>query len=117
MKTLKIGKAEGDDLIAPELIKYGGRKVIVELWKLFKQAWEEESIPEDWKHNIIVPIHKKGNSTECSNYRAICLAQVTLKIYTKILERKIRKVTENNMQEEQAAFRSQRQTQDHIFTI
>ena len=117
MKTLKIGKAEGDDQIAPELIKYGGRKVIVELWKLFKQAWEEESIPEDWKHNIIVPIHKKGNSTECSNYRAICLAQVTLKIYTKILERKIRKVTENNMQEEQAAFRSQRQTQDHIFTL
>ena len=47
MKTLKIGKAEGDDQIAPEFIKYGGRKVIEELWKLFKQAWEEESIPED----------------------------------------------------------------------
>ena len=117
IKATKTGKAEGYDQIAPEFIKYGGEEVVKRLTHIFQQAWEEGIIPGDWEQNLIIPIHKKGSSVECDNYRAICLAPVVLKIYTKILEKRIRKIVEPNMQDEQAAFRSNRQTQDHIYTI
>jgi hypothetical protein len=61
-------KAAGADDISPELIKYGGNKLIDDMTKLFRQAWEEKSVPEDWNINVIVPILKKGNSNDCNNY-------------------------------------------------
>jgi hypothetical protein len=85
--------------------------------KLFRQAWEEKSIPKDWNINVIVPIFKKGNSNDCNNYRAICLSLVVLKIYTRILEMRLREIIEPELEEEQGAYRPLRQTQDHIYSI
>jgi hypothetical protein len=96
--------AETDD-ISPELIKYGGNKLIDEMTKLFCQAWEEKSIPEDWNINVIVPIFKKGNSNDCNNYRAICLSLAVLKIYTRILEMRLWEIVEPELEEEQGAYR------------
>ena len=103
--------------IAPEYIKHSRNSFREELLKLIQQIWQGGQIPIDWTENIIVPIHKKGNTLDCNNYRAICLTSVGLKLYTRILEQKLRKYTEKTMQEEQAAFRAQRQTQDHICTL
>ena len=60
-------------------------------------------------------VHKKGSNKECDNYRAICLSSVVYKMYTNILERRLRKIIEGKLEEEQAGFRPGRQTQDHIF--
>jgi hypothetical protein len=103
--------------ISPELIKYGGNKLIVEVTKHFCQAWEEKSIPKDWNINVIVPIFKKGNSNYCSNYRAICLSPVVSKIYTRILEMRLQEIVEPELEEEQGAYRPLCQTQDHIYSI
>jgi len=51
----------GTDGIHPELIKYGGNKPLNRMYKLVRQIWEEERIPEEWKETIIVPIHKRGD--------------------------------------------------------
>lgn len=117
LRGTRNGKAPGEDGITPELIKYGGPITIKWLRKIFQQAWDSETIPQDWEKNIIIPIHKKGDSTNCDNYRAICLAQVTLKIYSKIVEKRLRTQIENKLEEEQAAFRPNRQTQDHIYSL
>ena len=87
------------------------------MWKLYQRIWKEETIPKDWEYNVVISLHKKGDTTNCDNYRAICLAPVALKIYTRILERKLRALVEDDLEEEQVACRPGRQTQDQIYVI
>ena len=54
-----------------ELIKAGGRKIRGAIHELIIAIWNKEELPEEWKDSVIVPIHKKGDKTECNNYRAI----------------------------------------------
>jgi hypothetical protein len=58
MRNLKNNKAAGNDGRHPELIKYGGNKLLNRIYELVRQIWEER-IPEEWKEAIIVPIYKK----------------------------------------------------------
>jgi len=57
IRNLKNNKAAGTDGIHPELIKYGGNKLLNRMYELVRQIWEEERIPEEWKETVIVPIH------------------------------------------------------------
>ena len=87
----KIGKAEGRDEITPKYIKYGGETLQTEILKLCNRIWQGEEIPQDWNENIIVPNYKKGNTLDCSNYKAICLSSTASKVYTRILVKKTKK--------------------------
>ena len=68
---LKRHKFPGIDQIPAELIKAGSRKICLEVHKLITSIWKKEKLPEKWKEPIIVPIHKKGDKTNCNNYRGI----------------------------------------------
>ena len=59
--------------IPAELIKAGGRTICCAIHKLIISTWNKEELPEEWKGSIIVPIHKKGDKTDCNNYRGISL--------------------------------------------
>jgi hypothetical protein len=53
--------------------------------KLIRSVWNKEELPDQWKESIIVPVHKKGDKTDCNNYRAInfiqnCIEYPTLKV-------------------------------------
>jgi hypothetical protein len=52
---------------------------------MYKFYWNKEELPEEWKESIIVPIYKKGNKADCSNYRGISLLSSTYKILSNIL--------------------------------
>jgi len=67
----------GIDKIPTELIKTGGRIIFFEIHKLITSIWKKETLPEEWKESIIVPIHKKGDKTDCNNYRGISLLRTT----------------------------------------
>jgi len=69
IRNLKNNKVAGTDGIHPELIKYGGNKLLNRMYELVRQIWEEKRIPEEWKETIIVPIHKRGYRDRCENYR------------------------------------------------
>jgi hypothetical protein len=56
-----------------ELIKAGGSKAYSEIHKLINSICHEEEFPKQWKESIIVLICKKGDKTDCSNYRGISL--------------------------------------------
>ena len=63
---LKSHKSPGIDQIPAELIKAGGRTICLEIHKLITSIWKKEKLPEEWKDLIIVPIHKKGDKTDCN---------------------------------------------------
>jgi len=68
---LKSHKSPGIDQIPAELIKEGSRTIYLEIHKLITSICKKEKLPEEWKESIIIPIHKKGDKTECNNYRGI----------------------------------------------
>lgn len=112
---LKLGKTPGRDGILPEFITCGVNEMIKSLQAYFKRYGKV--IPKDWEYNIIVPIHKKDSTTECGNYRPICLFQVAQKLYTTILESRLYALIEPKSEEDQAGFRPGRQIHDHIFAL
>jgi hypothetical protein len=48
--------------------------------KLINSIWNKEELPDQWKRSVIVPIHKKGDKTDCSNYRGISLLSTSYKM-------------------------------------
>jgi hypothetical protein len=65
---LKRHKSSGVDQIPAELIKAGEETLRSEIHKLIKLIWNKQELPHQWKESVVVPIHKKGHKTHCSNY-------------------------------------------------
>jgi len=80
-KKLKNNKAAGTDGTHPELIKYGGNKLLNRMYELVRQIWEEERIPEE---------HKRGDRDRCENYRGIALGNASYIILLNIILGKIK---------------------------
>ena len=72
---------------------------------------------DEWKKSIIVPIHKKGDKTDCNNYRGISLLPTTYKILSNILLSRLIPYAEEVIGDHQCEFRRNRSTIDHIFCI
>ena len=116
IRKVKVRKSPGADEIHPEMIKSQGREADKLLHAICQQAWRMKQVPDDWKRGIIVPIHKKGSTMDCSNYRGITMLSVPGKIYARILEARLREKVEDKIEEQQSGFRPGRSVQDHIFT-
>jgi hypothetical protein len=69
IEKLKRYKSLGIDQILAELIQSGGNTLRSEIHKLINCIWNNKESPEQWKESIIVPIYKKGDKTDCINYR------------------------------------------------
>lgn len=118
--TLNIGKlknrkAPGPDNISNEMIKSGGLELKGNLTALFTKILDTAQIPEDWKHTITIPLHKKGSRKDPNNYRGISLINSVAKLFTKIISTKI--TTNACINEEQQGFRANRSTIDAIFIL
>ena len=81
IEKLKSHKSPGSYQIPEEQIKAGCRTIRLEIHKLIISICKREKLPEEWKEPIIVPIHKKGDKTDCNNYRGISLCQPLTKFY------------------------------------
>ena len=68
---VKSHKSPDIDQIPAELIKAGGRTICLEIHKLITSIWKKDKKPEEWKESIIIPIHKKGDKTDCNKHRGI----------------------------------------------
>jgi hypothetical protein len=85
----KYESPRGDQILA-ELIQVGGEILCSEIHKLINSIRNEEYFPDQWKRSIIVPIYRKGDKTECSNYRGISLLSTSFKIVANILLSRLR---------------------------
>jgi sorting nexin-29 len=95
----------------------GGEEIKMALHNLVSKIWEEEVIPQEWKYGVINPIHKKGDTVLCENYRAITLLCTAYKILANVLYSRLRPYAEEIIGEYQGVFRSGRSTTDQIFTM
>ncbi len=118
IRKLKLGKARGPDGITVEMLKYGGEIVIDWMVWICNLAWEQSRVPEAWSKTIIVPLYKgKGKREECNNYSDISVLSVPGKIYGRILNERMMKITDKSVGAEQGGFRKGRECVDQIFAV
>ena len=85
IEKLKSNKLPGIDQVPAELIKAGCKTIRRYVHKLIISIWNKEEFPDEWKESTIVPIYKKGDKTDCSNYKGISLWPTMYKILSNIL--------------------------------
>ena len=117
IEKLKSHKSPGIDQNPAKLIKAGGRTICYEIHKLIVSIWNKEELPEQWQELIIVPMYKKGDETNCSNYGGISLLPTTYKILSNILLSRLTPYAEEIIGDYLCRFQCNRSTADHIFYI
>ena len=86
------------------------------LHSICQQIWKTQQRPQDWK-TFFIPISKKGNAKECSNYRTIALISHASKVMLKILQASLQQYVNREIPDVQAGFRKGRGTRDQIADI
>jgi len=115
IKSLKNGKAPGEDTITAELLK-ADLKFTTDIAKeLIDTIWSLEKVPCKWKRGLIIKIPKKGNLRECKNWRGVTLLPVVRKILGRIVIDCIHMGIDHRLCKEQAGFRSCKGTTEQIF--
>jgi hypothetical protein len=114
---LKRYKSPGADQIPSEMIRAGGETLGSEIHKPIKSIWNKEELSHQWKESIIVPIHKKGDKTDCSNYRGISLLSTSYRSLSNILLSRLTPYAEEIIGNHQCGFRRNRSMIDQIFSI
>ena len=87
------------------------------LHSICQQIWKTQQWPQDWKRSIFIPIPKKGNVKECSNYHTIAFISHTTKVMLNILQARLQQYMNHEIPDVQAGFRKGRGTRDQIANI
>ena len=87
------------------------------LHSICQQIWKTQQWPQDWKWSVFIPIPKKGNAKEYSNYRTIALISHASKLMLKILQARLQQYVNHELPDVQAGFRKGRGTRDQIANI
>jgi hypothetical protein len=114
---LKKYKLPASDQIHAELIQAGDEMLLSAIHKLFNSSWNKEELPDQWKESTIVPIHKKGDKTDCNNYHGISLLSTSYKMLSNILLLRLSQHVDEIIGDHQRGFGRNRSTTDKIFCI
>ena len=112
-----MNKASGGDGIPVELFQILKDAAAKVLHSIHQQIWKTEQWPQDWKRSVFVPIPKKDNAKECSNYRTIALVSHTSKVMLKRLQARLQQYMNQELPSVQTGFRKGRGTRDQIANI
>ncbi|KAL5157576.1 Craniofacial development protein 2 [Glycine soja] len=116
LKRMSNGKAVGPDNIPIEVWKTLGDRGLEWLTKLFNEIMRSKRMPEKWRRSTLVPIYKnKGDIQNCANYRGIKLMSHTMKLWERVIERRLRKETQ--VTENQFGFMPGRSTMEAIYLL
>ena len=87
------------------------------LYSICHHAWKTQQWSQEWKRSVFIPIPKKGNVNECSNYCTIALISQASKVMLKILQARLQQYMNHELPDVQAGFRKGRGTRDQIANI
>ncbi|KAK3525887.1 hypothetical protein QTP70_010943 [Hemibagrus guttatus] len=117
VQQLLGGKAPGMDEICPEYLKSLDVVGLSWLTCLCNIAWRSGTVPLDWVTGVVIRLFKKEDRRVCSNYRGITLLSLPGKVYSRVLERRVRPLVEPRIQEEQCGFWPSHGTLDQLYTL
>ena len=96
--SITTNKANGGDGIPVELFQILKDDAVKELYSICQQIWKTQQWPRDWKRSVFIPIPKKGNAKQCSNYHTIALISHASKEILKILQARLQQYMNMNFQ-------------------
>ena len=115
--SITMNKASGGDGIPVELFQILKDDAVKVLHLICQQIWQTQQWLQDWKRSVFIPIPKKGNAKECSNYSTIALISHSSKVMLKILQARLQQYVNREFPDVQAGFRKGRGTRDQFTNI
>ena len=117
LRSITTNKASGGDGIPAQLFQILKDDAVLVLHSMCQQIWKTQQWPQDWKRSVFIPIPKKGNAKEYTNYRTIALFSHASKVMLKILQAKLQQYLNQELPDVQAGFRKGRGTRNQIANI
>ena len=117
LEIITTSKASGGDGIPVELFQILKDDAVKVLHSICQQIWKTQQCPQDLKRSVFIPIPRKGNAKECSNYCTIALISHASKVMLKILQARLQQYMNHELPDVQAGFIKVRETQDQIANI
>jgi len=117
LTNITMNNASGGDGIPADLFKILTDAAKKGLHSIGQKIWKTQQWPQDWKSSIFIPIPKKGNSKECSNYCTVVLISHASKVILKILQARLQQYVNQELPNVQGGFRKGRGTRDQIANI
>ena len=114
--SITTNKPSDGDGIPVELFQILKDDAVKVLHSTCQQIWKTQQWPQDWKSSVFIPIPKKGNAKECSNYHTIALISHASGVMLKILQARLQQYVNRELPDVQAGFRKGRGTRDQIAT-
>ena len=112
-----MNKASGGDGILAELFKILKDDAVKLLHSTCQKIWKTQQWPQDWKRSVFIPIPKKGNAKECSNYHTSALISHASRVMLTILQARLQQCINRVLPDVRAGFRKGRGTRDQIANI
>lgn len=117
VRSQKNEKAPGDDNLTNEILKSLLDSLLNPLQEIFNKILRYGQSPEDWSKSTTILLHKKGDRSDLGNYRPISLMSNLYKIFSKIILNRLSITLDENQPAEQAGFRKNFSTVDHIQVV
>ena len=117
LESITTNKASGGDGIPAELFPILKDDAVKVLHSIGQQIWKTQQWPQNWKRLVLIPIPKKDNARECSNYHTIALISHASKVTLKIRQARLQEYMNRDLPDVQASFRKGRGTRDQIANI
>ena len=103
--SITTNKTSGGDGIPAQLFQIRKDDAVKVSKSICQQIWKTQQWPQDWKRSLFIPIPKKGNAKECSNYHTIVLVSHASKVMLKILQSRLPQYVNHELPDVQAGFR------------
>ena len=112
-----MNRASGGDRIPAELLQILKDDAVKVSHSVCQEIWKTQQWPQDWKRSVFIPIPKKGNAKQVSNYHTIALISHASKVMLKILQARLQPYVSHELPDVQAGFKKDRGTRDQIANI
>ena len=116
LESITTNKASGGDGIPVELFQILKDDAVKVLYSICQQIWKTQQWPQDWKRSVFIPIPKKGNAKECSNYHKFALILHASKVRLKILQARFQQYMNCELPDVQAGFKKAKEPEIQLPT-